>query len=124
MMAGTDRNETGLETFFESARATAPGPSGDLMARVLADAEAVQAARVKAPARRGPRVRFAQLREAIGGWPAMAGLVSAGLAGLWLGVSPPAALNDLPLAGFGAGESALVGMLPGVELDLLALEEG
>lgn len=122
-MAGTDRNDTGLEALFEAARATAPTPSPDLLARVLADAEAAQAASV-APVRTAPRRRFAQLFDVIGGWPAMAGLVSAGVAGLWLGVSPPAALTDLALTGFGSDESTLVGMLPGVELDLLALEEG
>ncbi|SDN42878.1 hypothetical protein SAMN05216196_101509 [Lutimaribacter pacificus] len=123
-MAGTDRNDTRLETLFEAARGAAPKPSADLLARVLADAEAVQAAAAPVPRKSAPRLRWRQFVDAIGGWPAMAGLVSAGVAGLWLGISPPAALDDLGIAGAGTDEAVLVGMLPGVELALLALEEG
>ncbi|MFP5509374.1 MAG: hypothetical protein ACLGIP_09405 [Alphaproteobacteria bacterium] len=41
-----------LEAFFGAARRVVPDPSGDLMARVLADAQAVQAASVRLRAAR------------------------------------------------------------------------
>ncbi len=127
-MTDERRNEQELEALFAAARRDAPTPSADLMARVLADAEAAQAQAQAAPAARptrpAARPRWRQVVDLLGGWPAMAGLATAGVAGLWLGVAPPAALLDLPLAGFGTADPALVGMLPGVELDLLALEEG
>ena len=80
-----------LETEFASLKAQAVLPGDDLMARVMADAEAEQAAFVAPPAdtRRPFRIRFMAL---IGGWPSMAGLVTAGLAGVWIGMAQPALL--------------------------------
>ena len=114
-----------IEALFDAARHSAPAPSADLMARILSDADNLQAqAHPKAAVARAPLSRWRALVDLLGGWPAMAGLVSAGVAGLWLGVNPPDMLSDLPLAGFVAAEQMLTGMMPGVELDLLALEEG
>lgn len=129
-MTDRDRVDHDLEGFFEAARRTAPEPSPDLLARVLADAARAQARpQPPRPVRQavggGTRVpRWRQFVDALGGWPAMAGLVSAGVAGLWLGVNPPDALSVLPLSGFGASDLGLGVMMPGAELDLLALEEG
>lgn len=127
-MAMTDKNRVDhdLAGFFEAAHRAAPEPSPDLLARVLADAgraQADQAARV-IPRPSARVARWRQFVDVLGGWPAMAGLVSAGVAGLWLGINPPDMLSVLPLAGFDASDEALIGMMPGVDLDLLALEEG
>lgn len=85
------RQEAALAPFFEAARAQAPEPSPDLLARVLADAEAAQAqpAARRAVPRAGVWTRLAQ---GLGGWPGLAGLGAAGLAGLWIGLAMPATL--------------------------------
>ncbi len=87
---------TALDAHFAVARAAAPTPSDDLLARVLNDAEAVQkkapSAVTPAPVRISP---MTQLFCLLGGWPAMGGLTTAAVAGLWLGISPPVVLQEL-----------------------------
>lgn len=80
-----------LETDFAALKTQAAPPGDDLMARVMADAAVEQAAFMAPPvaARRPARVRFMAL---IGGWPSMAGLATAGLAGVWIGMAQPALL--------------------------------
>lgn len=68
-----------------------PVPSDDLMARILADAEAAQVRAVAVP----PRVGWRNWLAALGGWPALGGMAVAGVTGLWLGVAPPAAVDEL-----------------------------
>lgn len=84
-----------LTPFFDASRAQAPAPSADLMARVLADARAEQPT-TAAPVRpaRPARGRLATVFDALGGWPAMAGLTAATVAGVWIGVNPPAGMAD------------------------------
>jgi len=77
-----DHDHAALEAFFDAARRTTPVASEDMLARVLADAETVRTA---AQARRTRPVRPARLRDLLGGWPSMAGLAAATLAGLWIG---------------------------------------
>jgi hypothetical protein len=93
-----NNSEAELEAFFEAARTEAPALSDGLRDRIVADALAV------APAR-APWWRFAQLREVIGGWYGLGGLVTAGLMGLWIGIAPPVDAMD-PLA-FLDGATAL-----------------
>lgn len=98
----------GLDGFFDAARAEAPLPDADFMARIQAQALAempVAQARV-APE---PDGIFAQIREALGGWKGIAGLTAACAAGLWLGLSPPEALSS-----YWSGQSAGLG---GIGLD-------
>ncbi len=80
-------NDLELENLFEAGRA-APVPVPDaLMARVMADARKLQ-----------PRRKTAGWRSwlsAIGGMPALSGLVTATCVGFWLGVAPPEGLPDL-----------------------------
>lgn len=91
------------------------------MARVLADAEAVQAGFDSAavpdrqPARR-PGL-LAQLGAALGGWPAVAGLAAASVCGLWIGISPPAGLSDTA-AFYYTEEAALLDPISGFDFDL------
>lgn len=63
------------------------------MARVMADAARAMP-RQAVPAAPQPG-RFASWLQALGGWPTMGGLVAAGVAGLWIGVAPPASLENL-----------------------------
>ena len=73
-----------LSDMFEEARATPAPVSGDLLARVLSDAAAANAP-----------TGWRGLLAVLGGWPTMGGLVAAGVAGLWIGVAPPAAVSTL-----------------------------
>ncbi|PKQ14171.1 MAG: hypothetical protein CVT70_00750 [Alphaproteobacteria bacterium HGW-Alphaproteobacteria-1] len=104
-MSDDRREDVRLEAFFEAARATPPEPSPALMAAVLRAAEGLQPAAPRAPL-------TARLREAFGGWPALAGLATAAAAGVWIGTA-------LPEAGIGAAEAAyLVDVAPELAFDL------
>lgn len=94
-MTNTDRDDDKmLESFFEAGRADAPVPSQDLMGRILADAQANMPAPapIATPARRG---LLAGLLAAVGGWPSVATMATAAVAGVWLGFVQPDALNSL-----------------------------
>lgn len=92
-------DDPGLEAFFAAARRERAEPSAALMARILADAETEIAAR--GPAVRQPeRTRrrgglIAAVVAAIGGWPAVAGMVTATVAGAWFGFAAPDRINTL-----------------------------
>lgn len=102
----------------------APEISPELMARVLTDAQEVQAG--FAPTvpgifgQRQPRGVWAQLGAALGGWPAVAGLAAASVCGLWLGINPPDGLSDLA-ALYLTDEAAVLDPLSGFDM---ALGEG
>lgn len=119
--------EFDLDALFAEARSLGDAPGPDLMARVLADALAAQPAPAQAapiPAPRPSRLR--QFLNAVGGWPAVAGLATAGVAGLWIGVNPPAGMATTVAS---TAESVLgsetdlylVDLMPGYEF---ALAEG
>ena len=98
-MTKTDRDDDDmmLESLFEAGRAEAPVPSQDLMARILADAQANMPApapivRAARPVRRG---LLAGLLAAVGGWPSVATMATATVAGIWLGFAQPDTLNTL-----------------------------
>lgn len=95
----TDREERALDALFDVARSDVPEPSPDLLARVLSDAEAVQAGRLAETGKTPPRRRavpgfWKMLIAAIGGWPSLGGVAAAGIAGLWIGLNPPSAIQD------------------------------
>jgi len=99
----TDPMDKELDDFFAAARG-APEPSEDLMARVLADAAALQPeARGFAPVDVPQPGLWASVMEMIGGWPALSGVAAAGVAGLWLGVAPPASIEDFAAGVLGTG---------------------
>lgn len=111
-----------LDDLFAAARRVAPAPPDALMARVLADAMAAQAA-----VRRAPRPGLlAQLREALGGWPAIGGLATAGVVGLAIGIAAPAGLADLTAALLGQpADGYLVDLVPELDFDIaMDLSEG
>ncbi len=89
-MTMTDRNDDMLEDVFADARDIRPQVSDDLMSRVLADAARVQHSEPLAQSSFWER-----LYDMMGGWPVMGGLATATIAGFWLGLTPPAALDDL-----------------------------
>ncbi len=106
----TDRDP--LDQMLDGLRSEALGDLPDgLEARIVADAEAVLATQVRPPS------IWTRISEAIGGWPAAAGLVAAGLAGVWVGVSPP----EGALALMGLGDGQAVDILGG---SALFVEEG
>ncbi len=73
----------------------APPVSDDLMARIMADADAAVVpmpdVATSAPEQGGWRGWVA----AIGGWPAMGGLALATVVGVAIGISPPAGLTSI-----------------------------
>lgn len=83
----SDPNEDRLDDLFAEAREVSPRVSGDLMGRVLADAARMQR----------PSVWW-QLKDLLGGWPVLGGLTAVAVAGVWLGVAPPLAIDDLTAA--------------------------
>ena len=89
-----------------AAKDAAQVPSGDLMARVLADAEAMQpqpAGLAAGPAPR--RGMLAGIVSALGGWPSLGGLAAATVAGLWIGFSATPTLAPDGLAGLVSDET-------------------
>jgi len=82
-----------LDSLFAAAQARAPVPPDDLIARILAEAQA-QAEPVGAPEPRATGLWRAILGS-IGGWPAATGLASATVAGLAIGLGAPDALDTL-----------------------------
>lgn len=103
-----------LDSFFAAARDTAPAPSDALMARVLADASLHQPSpetwsRAAPPARSFWEV----LGSALGRGGALAGMVSATVAGVYLGFSQP--VGDGLFALLNGTESVTIDMMPGID---------
>lgn len=95
-MAKTEHDmldDMALEAFFEAGRAETPVPSDDLMARIMADAVAEMPA--PRPIARPVKKQglLAGLIAGIGGWPALAGMATATVAGVWIGFAQPDTLN-------------------------------
>ena len=96
-----DRNQTqhdalsddGLDAFFAAGRRTSDLPA-PLMQRILADA-ATEIAGGPAEVVAVRRSSWRGILAAIGGWPAMAGMATATVAGLWLGFAGPSSLGDV-----------------------------
>lgn len=108
--------EAGLDDLFAAARAARPAPSEALMARVLADALAEQprvAAQAPGPRQRGPGL-WARLVWAIGGTGALAGMGTAAVTGLFLGLVQPAGLAGLDEVMLGVPLET-VELVPGID---------
>lgn len=89
-MKMTDRDLFDLETMFEAARASPPEIPPEVSTRILADAAVHQP--------RPPLWRRAI--RAVGGPMGLGGLVTATMAGAWIGVAPPVdGLDPLILLG-------------------------
>lgn len=83
-----------LDAFFAAGRATAPVPDAPLLARVLAGAERESAAR-HTPERQAPLPRPRRWLATLGGWRGFAGLATAAVTGLWLGIAMPDAVRSV-----------------------------
>ncbi|WP_152912311.1 dihydroorotate dehydrogenase [Candidatus Rhodobacter oscarellae] len=95
-----------LDDLFAAKRRTAPAPAPALMARVLADAAHVAAAQTAAPrATAAPEGLMQRILGAIGGWPGAAGLVTASVAGLAIGLATPEAIETLTSDYLGAANA-------------------
>lgn len=96
-MAKTDNDlldDAGLEAFFDAGRQAAPMPSEALMTAILHDAAAHMpspAAPLSAPC----HPFWQELISQIGGWPALAGLATVTVAGVWIGFAAPVQLETL-----------------------------
>ena len=98
-MSKTDKttlSDAELDDIFAAGRATALDPSDALLARVLADAEGeIESRAAPAPRRRARRSAWTRIVSGLGGWPAVAGMATATIAGAWLGFASPDQLNEL-----------------------------
>lgn len=105
-----------LEDLFAAARSAPTELPGPLQASLLADAQRVQEERSSARDRASEtsqllssprelsRQIWRQFVSAVGGWPALGGLVAASLSGLWIGLAPPSFLPD-PVESFASYSS-------------------
>ena len=106
-----------LDAILAAARTAGADASEDFLARVLADAYAMQpqpAAVVAVPAASGWRARLVASLSALGGMGAAAGLATATLAGVWIGFARPDLVGGLGLAWTGAQVESIE-LLPTVE---------
>ncbi|MFT6103929.1 MAG: hypothetical protein ACJA1E_000344 [Paracoccaceae bacterium] len=99
-----------LDGFFEAARQQQPQIPEEVVARILADADREQAHHLKGVVTpvRSTRNFFGDVMAALGGWPSLAGLAAATLAGVWIGYSPPTSLDSIALLVLG-GETISFG---------------
>ncbi|MCT8328379.1 hypothetical protein [Albidovulum sediminis] len=97
--------EMELETFFAAARADPPAPSQALLARIADEGRALQPRGRPLVAPVPPRGKgtFRSVLDSIGGWPVLGGLMTAGCAGLWLGLSDAGGLGGYVYAGGSEG---------------------
>ena len=92
-MAENDREFDDLELnrLLDGLAEQSAHPSDELLARVLADGLAEQPV-AHAQVNSGSGI-FGSFFSPIGGWAGAGGLLTAGLVGVWIGVSPPVALE-------------------------------
>lgn len=109
-MADTRNEEELLECLFSEAREATPQPSEALMARILADAERQRSMTAASEPHGG---LFRRLAATVGGWPSLAGMATAALAGVWIGYVSPGQLGGLATEFWpGADGYDLVDMVP------------
>ncbi len=77
------------DLFATAAREMEEAVSSDLLARVMADALAVQAEQQQQPEpEKAPKLTMFQVVvKVLGGWQSMGGLAAATVAGVWIGVA-------------------------------------
>ena len=108
-----------VDQLLTQARQVKVAVTDDLMARVLADAAREQARQLPVLMPRPRRGLLGWVETLLGGWPALGGVLAAGLVGLWVGLVPPAGVESLAADLFGTTQS--VTFLP--EPDLSIFEE-
>lgn len=110
--------EEELERLLARSAENGPEPSEALLERVMADADRTLAAQQATV--RPRQVRRQGLFAGLGGWPALTGLVTATVAGIWIGFAQPG-----PVGGIADGMLAtdadydLGDLMPGYETVLV-----
>ena len=121
-MAGIDMGKDPLDDMLAGLARVHTAPWDDLEARVLADAVSVQAERaaLQPPSRQmaGPSV-WVRLVRAFGGGPATAGLGTAAIAGVLLGIWQPASVASMAAPVWETATEGTVDLLPDAD-DFLA----
>ena len=112
----TDRDRDELARVFAQARGAPVTVRETVMACVLTDAARVQPAVMATRAARRRRGAASWLRDLVGGWPALGGVMAAGLTGLWLGIAPPSGVESLTASLIGTTQ--IVIFLPDADLSL------
>lgn len=88
-----EHDDTALDALFAQARNDGPRP--DLMARVMADAAAIQAEVPDVAPPPQSSGWLAVLLSGLGGWSAVSGITAAGVMGLSVGLYSPDTISDL-----------------------------
>ena len=118
MKKETDMREKDLDGLFAQARAQIPLESGQLMARILADAVQLQPPPIglghPIPAAPKPGL-WAKFAATLGGHGVIAGLGTAAVAGVILGFSQPASLTALTDSIFAQTPVGEMDLLPGID---------
>lgn len=97
--------DSDIDDLFARAREAVPVPDTALMKRIEAQGLAVQSGFAAVPAAAVPkRGSLSRWLAALGGGPVVAGLATAALAGVWIGLAQPA-----PVAAVTSGVSAALG---------------
>ncbi|MBM9596066.1 hypothetical protein [Roseitranquillus sediminis] len=107
-MTRAEEDDDILAPFFAAGR-DGPRPPETLYNLVAADAEALR------PLPSPPRRQTSPLRafiDALGGWPALAGLTTAAAAGVWIGAAAPDAVRQVAGIDAAAGYE-LADLMPG-----------
>lgn len=113
-MGKSEMRDTDLDDLFAEARREAPVPSADLIARILSDAAAAQPDPHRP--RPAPRRRPNRTLALFGGGGLFAGLATATIAGVWIGVAQPAPVAEALWRGAAAEPLDSVELVPGYEL--------
>ncbi|MBD3788000.1 MAG: dihydroorotate dehydrogenase [Sphingomonadales bacterium] len=128
-MADWMKEDAALEDLFAAARRAGPEPSGAWLARVMEAAEAEQAAcrgvdraRVQ-PAADGGGL-WALVMGVFGGWGALGGMLTATVAGIWIGFAGADRLDLVTGRLLGSTENlGTVVLLPDADLFALSVVE-
>lgn len=121
-----------LEAFFEAGREDVPELSDSFMAALLQDADLAQPQPAALASPRVKRSLWQDIIAQIGGWPALAGMATATVAGVWIGFAAPDQLETLSGGVLLVGDYASVDTIYDVQdfapnyfgTDLLIEEEG
>ena len=110
-LLGAEDKDNILGGVFEAAQKDVKPISADLEARILMQAAQVQAGFAHERRANGILIRLQRIWAELGGWPVAAGLATATVAGLGLGIASPPAL-DAVWSGVGLTSDSLDGDFP------------
>lgn len=95
-MSEHQTNPVDLDALFAAEMGNPIEPSADFLSRIMDDAMTTQAGfNVQESEPVVEQSLWGSIVGIIGGWPTLAGLATATVAGVWIGISPPESLNTL-----------------------------